>query len=70
MSEATNLSDKDCEYQVVLYKFFFDDFIVLEYQIKNTLTDRNLIDVKMELIFDNQNIKEICSINADKIGSE
>ncbi|CAD8045387.1 unnamed protein product [Paramecium sonneborni] len=56
-SKAFNLTDSKCEYLVTVVKHFFDNHIILEYKVKNTLDNVTLNDVSLELTIKNQNLQ-------------
>ena len=46
-SAPSNVNDSTAEYVVQTIKYFFDNFIVVQYSITNTLEDQVLSDVKL-----------------------
>lgn len=55
-SKTQNLTDSKCEYLVTVVKHFFDNHIILEYKVKNTLDNVTLNDVSLELTIKNPNL--------------
>jgi coatomer protein complex subunit gamma len=56
-SKTQNLTDSKCEYLVTVVKHFFDNHIILEYKVKNTLDNVSLNDVSLELTIKNPNLQ-------------
>lgn len=56
ISNSKGLTDSKCEYLVSVVKHLFDNHIILEYKIKNTLENIDLSDVSVELTIKNSNI--------------
>jgi hypothetical protein len=46
---ATPLNDTTAEYTVMIIKHFFDNFIIIQYSITNTLEDHILSKVKLAI---------------------
>lgn len=63
------LTDNKSEYIVSVVKHFFDNHIILEYKIKNTLENVALSDVGVELTIKNPNLQFERVVPAKKIES-
>lgn len=68
VSNDKEITDPQAEYQVKVKKILFDDYIVLEFAVKNTLENNVLFDVTVDLQFDSEDLKtmQIISINQIK----
>lgn len=54
--EEKTITDPNAEYLVKLRKIFFDEYIVLEFSIKNTLDSQVLCDVHVDMQFDTEDL--------------
>jgi len=68
VSNDKEITDPQAEYQVKVKKILFDEYIVLEFAVKNTLENNVLFDVTVDLQFDTDDLKtmQIISINQIK----
>jgi len=48
-SQISNLNDSNAEYVVSTVKHFFDNYIVVQYGIKNTIEDQILSNVQLNI---------------------
>ncbi|KAL4445701.1 hypothetical protein ABPG74_006252 [Tetrahymena malaccensis] len=70
ISNGGDLTDKNASYLVSYVKYFFDDYVVLEYLVKNKAQDQILKDVKVKLDLNNENIQVEKIVAATEIKEE
>jgi len=69
LHEEKAVTDVNSEYLVKVRKIFFDDYLVLEFNIKNTLDSQVLSDVHVELQFDSDDLKVMQVVSLKQIKS-
>jgi len=67
VSNDKEITDPQAEYQVRVKKILFDDYIVLEFAVKNTLENNVLFDVTVDLQFDSEDLKTMQIISVNQI---
>lgn len=62
-----DITEQSAEYPVKLRKIFFDDNIVLEFIVGNTLEDTTITDVRVELKFESEEMEEVQMVSVNEI---
>jgi len=69
LHEEKAVTDPNSEYLVKVRKIFFDEYLVLEFSVKNTLDSQVLCDVNVDLQFDTDDLKVMQVISLKQIKS-
>jgi coatomer protein complex subunit gamma len=62
-----SLTDAKAEYLVKLRKIFFDEYLLLEFNVTNTLSNHLLKDVTVDINFSNENLKIMTGTSVNEI---
>lgn len=63
------MTDQNSEYYVLFRRYFFDEFMILEYKIKNTQEGIHLKNVSVNVSFRSEDLKVAHQLEAEQIQS-
>lgn len=61
------MTEEDADYLVSYRKYFFDEHIVLEFLVKNTVANSILEDVKVKLVLNSEEVDVALTVPASEI---
>jgi len=70
MCKPVTITEQNAEFNVVVNKFFFDEYIVLEYRVKNGIPNTVLGNVEVQVTFASENLKMAHTMPADSIKAD